>query len=111
MHTFTYNAAVVVLVHAQGMARTGEVYRLTCTVTKDGRIMNPPIISWVLSGEQITSNGSGITLRPLVSTDTTSSSVLQFDPLAVMHEGDYTCQAVVGMTNISYTYSVAVESK
>lgn len=106
----TCNTAILVLVRAQGVARTGEMYQLTCTVTRDRSIMNT-MISWVVSGEQITSNRSGIILRPLVTNDTTSSSVLQFDPLAVMHEGNYTCQATVGVTNISYTYIVDVESK
>ena len=73
--------------------------------------MNTPLISWVVSGIQIASNGSGITLRPSVTNDTISSSVLEFDPLTVTHEGDYTCQAIVGTTNISYTYAVSVESK
>lgn len=70
-----------------------------------------PIISWVISGQKIASNGSGITLTPTVTNDTISVSQLQFDPLTVVHEGDYTCQAMVGITNISYTYSVAVQSR
>ena len=107
----SYHAATVVIVRAQGTARTGETYQLICTVTKDSSISDTPLITWVVSGQQITSNGSGITLGPLVTNGTTSSSMLQFDPLTVMHEGDYTCQAVVGATNVSYRYSVTVESK
>lgn len=101
----------MVLVRAQGTARTGEMYQLTCTVTKDSSITDVPLINWVVSGEKITSNRSGITLISPVTNGTTSSSVLQFDQLTVLHEGDYACRAVVGTTNISYTYSVAVESK
>ena len=93
------------------MARTGEMYQLTCTVTKDSRMSDTPIISWVSSGQRIASNGSGITLTPTVTNDTTSVSQLQFDPLTVMHEGNYACQAMVGIANISYTYSVAVQSR
>lgn len=101
----------MVLVRAQGVPRTGEMYQLTCTVTKDQSIMNTPLISWVVSGVQIASNGSGIILRPSVTNDTSSSSVLEFDPLTVTHEGDYICRAIVGTTNISYTYTISVESK
>ena len=111
MHASIINTAVVVLVRAQGVARTGQMYQLTCTVTKDNSMSDTPIISWIFSGERITSNESGITLIPTVTNDTTSVSRLQFEPVAVMHEGDYICQAVVGTTNISYTYSVAIESK
>ena len=112
VHLFVLiRAAIVVLVRAQGVPRTGEMYQLTCTVTKDQSIRNTPLISWIMSGEQIASNGSGITLRSLATNDTTASSVLQFDSLTVMHEGDYICQAIVGTTNISYTYTVSVESK
>ena len=101
----------MVLVHAQGVPRTGEMYQLICTVTKDQSVVDTPLISWVVSDVQLASNGSGITLRPSVDNTTTSSSVLEFDPLTVMHEGDYTCQAVVGTTNVSYTYTVSVQSK
>ena len=101
----------MVLVRAQGVPRTGEMYQLTCTVTKDQSIMDTPLISWVVSGAPLASNGSGITLRPSVANVTITSSVLEFDLLTVMHEGDYTCQAIVGTTNISYTYPVSVESK
>ena len=107
---FIYPTAIV-LVRAQGMARTGEMYQLTCTVTKHHSIMNTPVISWLVSGELIISNGSGITLRPTMSNDTTSVSVIKFDPLTVMHGGDYSCQATVGVTNVSYTYPVSVQSK
>ena len=101
----------MVLVRAQGVPRTGEMYQLTCTVTKDKSIMDTPLISWVVSGVPLASNGSGITLRPSVVNVTTNSSVLEFDLLTVMHEEDYTCQAIVGTTNVSYTYPVSVESK
>lgn len=111
MAGFCHFTAIVVLVRAQGTARTGEMYQLTCTVTKDNSIMSAPVISWLVSGEPLTTNGSGITLQPTVSNSTTSISVLQLDPLTVMHEGDYSCQAVVGTTNVSYTYPVAVQSK
>lgn len=105
------NAAIVVLVRAQGVARTGQMYQLTCSITKDSSITDIPSISWIFgSVERIASNGSGITLGPLMTNDTTSVSLLQFNPLSVTHEGDYTCEAVVGTTNISYTYSVTVES-
>ncbi len=105
------NTALVVLIRPQGVPRTGEMYQLTCTVTKDQSVVDTPLISWAISGVPLASNGSGITLRPSVANITTSSSVLEFDLLAVMHEGDYTCQAIVGTTNVSYTYTVSVESK
>lgn len=60
---------------------------------------------------QISSNGSGITLKPLVVNTTTTSSVLEFNPLAVVHEGEYLCEAAIGTTQNSYSYTITVESK
>ncbi len=98
--------AVVVLIRAQGLARTGERYQLTCTVTKNDRSV--PSINWMDLGGLITSDSSGMTLGPLMSNGTTSSSVLMFDPLAVQHGGNYTCQATFRSMTFSYTYSVVV---
>ena len=108
---FTATTGIDVVVRAQGVARTGEVYRLTCIVTKDSTVMTAPVINWVVSGQLFTASKNGITLRPTVSNDTTSISVLQFDQLTVMHEGDYICQAGLASTTSAYTYNLAVQSK
>ncbi len=101
-----FDAAVVVLVRAQGVARTGERYQLTCTVTEN--VGGAPVIAWMNSGGVIASNRSGIALGPVMTNSTASTSVLLFDPLTVGHEGNYTCQATLRAVNFSYTYSVAV---
>ena len=99
-------AAVVVLVRAQGAARTGERYQLTCSVTRnDGTILD---ITWMNSGGLITSNGSGLSLGPQMINGITSSSVLQFNPLAVRHESNYTCQSTFRAMTYSYTFPVLV---
>ena len=108
---FTATTGIDVVVRAQGVARTGEVYRLTCIVTKDSTVMTAPVINWVVSGQLFTASKNGITLRPTVSNDTTSISVLQFDQLTVMHEGDYICQAGLASTTSAYTYNLAVQSE
>ena len=56
----------------------------------------------------ISSNGSGLFLGPLLTNNTTSSSVLLFDPLTLVHEGSYTCKATFRAMTISYTYSITV---
>ena len=96
----------MVLVRAQGVARTGERYQLTCTVTEN--VEGAPTIAWMDSGGVIASNSSGITLGPVTTNGTISTSVLLFDPLTVGHGGNYTCQATLRAVNFSYTYSVAV---
>ena len=73
--------------------------------------MSAPVISWVVNGTLFTSSENGIMLRPTVTSDTTSTSVLQFDPLTAMHEGDYICRADLGGTDSSYMYLIAVQSK
>ena len=108
---FTATTDIDVVVHAQGVARTGEVYQLTCIVTKDSSVMTTPVINWVVSGQLFTASENGITLRPTVSNDTTSISVLQFDQLMAMHEGDYICQAGLASTTSAYTYNLAVQSR
>ena len=108
---FTAITAIDVVVRTQGVARTGEGYQLTCIVTKDSSVVTTPVINWVVSGQLFTSSRNGITLRPTVSNDTTSISVLQFNQLAVMHEGDYICQADLASSTSVYTYNLAVQSK
>lgn len=93
------------LVRAQGTATTGERYQLTCTVTRN--YGNIPVISWIGTDGQITSNSSGITLGPQMNNNDITSSVLLFDPLSVGHEGNYTCQANAEEA-FSYTYLVIV---
>lgn len=96
----------MVVVRAQGIARTGERYQLTCTVTSnDG---STPMITWMNVDGQIASNTSGLSLLPAVTSGTTSSSLLLLDPLSVSHEGNYTCRAIVRGTTFSYTYFVGV---
>ncbi len=80
---------------------------MTCSVTHNDGIA--PTITWINSGQQITSNGSGITLGPQMNNGSSySSSVLLFDPLAVGHEGNYTCQATFGAMVSMYTYTLLV---
>ena len=101
--------AVVILVRAQGISRTGERYQLTCSITHNNGIA--PTITWVNSDQQITSNRSGITLGPQMDYgNSSSSSVLIFDPLTVGHEGNYTCQATFGATVSTYTYTLLVSA-
>ena len=88
------------------------MYQLICTVTKDRSIETAPIISWMINGTLPISSENGITLRKTVLTnDSTSTSVIVFNTLAVMHEGDYVCSAALGGTILSYTYLVVVQSK
>ena len=107
-----FHVAVVVLVRTQGVARTGEMYQLTCSATRAENTTNlPTTISWIGPNGQIVSNGSRSVLNPLEVNSTTTTSVLKFRPLAVVHEGDYTCLAAIGATQNSYSYTVTVESK
>ena len=99
------------LVRAQGTARTGEMYQLTCIATRAENVSNlPTTITWIGTDGHELSNGSGITLQQLDSNTTTTSSVLQFSALAVVHEGVYLCLAAIGTTQNSYTFTVTVES-
>ena len=100
------------LVHAQGVTRTGETYQLTCSATRAENTTNlPTTVTWIGPNGYINSNESGLTLNPLEINSTTTSSVLKLSPLAVVHKGDYTCLAAIGATQNSYTYTVIVESK
>ena len=88
------------------MAQTGERYQLTCTVTTNDGIVSD--ITWVNSAGSIASNGSRIFLGTPSSNGFTSTSMLLFRPLAVAHEDNYTCQAVVRAMTFSYTYQIIV---
>jgi hypothetical protein len=101
-----------VLVRAQGIATTGGAYQLICSAIREENTTNlSTTVTWMGPNGHITTNGSGITLFPPEINSTTTSSTLKFSPLAVVHEGDYTCLAAIGATQNSYTYTVTVESK
>lgn len=101
-----HSVAVVVLVRDQGVSRTGERYQLTCTVTKSDS--NVPVILWRNSNGMTISNGSGISVGPVLSNGTFSTSLVILNPLSRTHEGNYTCQATVGAVIYSYTFPVTV---
>ena len=50
---------------------------------------------WLGPDNQTLSNGSGITVGVPIRTNSTVAFVLQFNPLRVSHQGEYTCQASI----------------
>ena len=98
----------MIVVRAQGQANTGERYNLTCTVTdNDGSF---PIISWVTSDGSPVSNNSGLFLQPIMTIETSTISVVSFNPLSFMHQNSYTCAATVKDMTFAYTYPVKVNT-
>ena len=82
--------AIAASVSSSGIARAGMVYNLTCNVSKtlDG-LINSPTATWTTGGVAV-SNGIGITVSTMATSETTIS-VLTFDPLRTSHNEQYSC--------------------
>ena len=91
-------ASLSASITSSGNNTDGELYQLTCTSTLDG-YTGALIPSFQWTGppdDMVITVGSGGDTRMVLPEDTSFSSVLQFNPLRVTHEGSYTCEVVVG---------------
>ena len=85
-----------------GDSIAGSVYTINCVVTSV--VLEPiPVIKWYYNDDdnQVT-NTTDITITQSTNRFITTSS-LQFNNLAYTHASDYTCDAVLDVTNVSFT--------
>ncbi len=79
----------------EGGTNDGDTYTLTCIASKDPGLVSPTEVKWVgPDGSTVSGTEPGVA-RSVNTTDSTTTLVLQFDPLSTSHGGRYTCQAVV----------------
>ena len=92
-----------------GNSITGGQYQLTCTFITTSN--STTSFSWFgpPNGGIFPSDNSDI--RMVMSSGSTHTSILQFDPLQSSHEGNYTCQVTVGNVTEMRSIQVNVKSK
>ena len=102
--------AVHIFITASGINTDGEHYELTCTIQST----DTPTFSWTgpPNGGPLSSGNSDTRMvSDVMSSGSTHTSILQFDPLQSSHEGNYTCQVTVGAITIEMTsFQINVEA-
>ena len=90
---------MAITITPSGTSTAGELYQLNCTVQSTDkptfRWFGPPSDTRMVS--DVMSSGS------------THTSILQFDPLQSSHEGNYTCQVIVETVTEMTSFQVNVE--
>ena len=93
----TLHFTVPICITPSGINTAGEQYQLTCAFF--GSIT--PIFVWTGPPNDRTlprDNSDTRMVSDVMSSGSTHTSILQFDPLQSSHEGNYTCRVVVGTT-------------
>ena len=79
----------------EGTNTAGGMLSLNCSVFREAGSMGTIQVAWLGPDNQTLSNGSGITVGVPIRANSTVTFVLQFSPLRVSHQGEYTCQASI----------------
>ena len=79
----------------------GQTYTLTCYVGVVENLVNPAInVQWLDSSDNEVGNGNGITVGDAMTSGTTTTRDLTFDPLRNDHFGCYTCRGRVTVDEV-----------
>ena len=107
----------MVIIESMGSRTAGEEYQLICTVEVVEELVVQPTVAWLDPTDQPVSQPNitvGIAQRNGVNT---TLLALTFNPLRTSHMGQYTCQAIVNVQEVStdvmgmQTFDVVVASK
>jgi len=81
----------------------GQSYTFTCTVTPQGGLTGTPTVQWRGPGssDPITTGGD-------FTVSSTPPYTLTINPLRQSHDGEYTCQATIGVTTGSSSATLTV---
>ena len=102
----------IISITPSGINTAGGQYQLACTFI--GSIDSAPVFLWSgpPSDRPFPSDDSDTRmLSDVISSGSTHTSILQFDPLQSSHEGNYTCQVRVGTVTEMKSIQVNVEGK
>ena len=109
----TSTVSLFITITPSGTNTAGEQYQLTCTATVEGST-DTPTFSWLgpPNGGPLPSGvGDTRMVSDVMSSGSTHTSILQFDPLQSSHGGMYTCQVTVGTVTETRSTQVTVEGK
>ena len=99
-----------------GSETAGEEYQLICTVVVVEGLVVQPTVTWIYPTND-PMNELNITVGSAQRNGVSTTLTLIFNPLRTSHRGRYTCQAGVGIPEVSIdvmgnqTFDVIVESK
>ena len=102
---------MLISITPSGISTAGEQYRLTCTFF--GSRNTTPIFLWTgpsNDGTLPSGNSDTRMVSDVMSSGSTHTSILQFDPLQSSHEGNYICRVVVGTILEITSVQVKVEA-
>ena len=101
---------VPISITPSGMNTAGEQYQLACTFIST---MATPSVTWTgppNGGPLPSGNSDTRMVSDVMSSGSTHTSILQFEPLQTSHEGNYICQATVGTLTEMASFQVNVET-
>ena len=114
LHNIAFPLTTIIVVFSiapSGTNSVGRQYQLTCTFigsihTATFLWFGPPN-----DGTLPSDNSETRMVSDVMSSGSTHTSILQFDPLQSSHEGNYTCQVTVGTVTEMRSIQVNVEGK
>ena len=92
------------------MSVAGDQHNLTCMATIVG-LENTPTFTWTgpPNGGPLPSDSNDTRMvSDVMSSGSTHTSILTFDPLKMVHSGRYACTVTVGTVSNSSTFDVTV---
>ena len=98
---------MAITITPSGTSTAGELYQLNCTVQSTDK----PTFRWFGPPSDGTLPSDTRMVSDVISSGSTHTSILQFDPLQSSHEGNYTCRVVVGTVTEMRSIQVNVEGK
>ena len=102
--------ALVVSIGTNGSSVAGETFTLTCQAIEEASLTDTPELLWIIPDD---SSGIGISVGESETSGRTTTLILQFSPLSVYHEGQYTCQAYLNSNDLQrmVSHNITVSSK
>ena len=103
-------------IESMGAGTAGEEYQLICTVEVVEGLVVQPTVAWLDPTNQ-TASQSNITVGTAQRNGVNTILTLTFTPLRTSHMGQYTCQAIVNIQEVSIdvmgmqTFDIIVASK
>ena len=97
---FISTPALVVYIGTNGSSVAGNTFILICNAIKGINITDSPELQWIGPDGFSILSGNAIAVGDTQTIGIMTTLTLQFSPLSVFHEGQYTCQASLGSVQL-----------